>query len=172
MEQPETPPVSPALGRSEYVWETKSIAWHAFDFIRNVVLPSLGLVWIGWDIVAGTVTLFDIVLFLVFLYFTGMGLTVGLHRYFSHRSFECTRSVRYLLAVLGSMTWQRSLFMWAARHRLHHTNADEAGDYHSPHCYFDGQSIPSRFLQWLHSYYYWLHVADPTEETIVPLGVV
>ena len=34
---------------------------------------------------------------------SGFGVTVGFHRLFTHRSFKTTRTVRALLAVLGSM---------------------------------------------------------------------
>src|SRR4051794_12691042 len=34
---------------------------------------------------------------------TGLGVTIGFHRLFTHRSFETTRPIELLLAVLGSM---------------------------------------------------------------------
>ena len=33
---------------------------------------------------------------------SGIGVTVGFHRHFTHRSFQTTRPVRVVLAVLGS----------------------------------------------------------------------
>jgi stearoyl-CoA desaturase (Delta-9 desaturase) len=59
---------------------------------------------------------------------TAPGITVGFHRLFTHRSFETTRPIRGLFAVLGSMAGQDSLFMWVFRHREHHQFADREGD--------------------------------------------
>lgn len=63
---------------------------------------------------------------------TVLGLTMGFHRLFTHRSFETTRPIRALLAILGSMAGQDSLFVWASRHRVHHRYTDRDGDPHSP----------------------------------------
>jgi stearoyl-CoA desaturase (Delta-9 desaturase) len=75
----------------------------------------------------------DFGLFLGFYLFTGLGITVGFHRLFTHRSFEVPTPVRWLLAVAGSMAVQGSIIEWVATHRRHHAYADEFGDPHSPH---------------------------------------
>ena len=64
---------------------------------------------------------------------TGLGITVGYHRLFTHRSFKTTRAVRALLAVLGSMAVEGPVIEWVATHRKHHRFSDHAGDPHSPH---------------------------------------
>jgi stearoyl-CoA desaturase (Delta-9 desaturase) len=64
---------------------------------------------------------------------TGLGVTVGYHRLFTHRSFKTTRPVRALLAVLGSMAVEGPLIEWVATHRKHHRFSDRPGDPHSPH---------------------------------------
>lgn len=72
-------------------------------------------------------------LFLGFYLFTGVGITVGYHRLFTHRSFTARKPVRWLFAIAGSMAVQGSLISWVATHRRHHAYADEYGDPHSPH---------------------------------------
>jgi stearoyl-CoA desaturase (delta-9 desaturase) len=62
-----------------------------------------------------------------------VGISVALHRYFSHGSFQTSRPVRLLLLVLGSMAAQGPVLYWAANHRRHHSHPDEPGDPHSPH---------------------------------------
>ena len=37
---------------------------------------------------------------------TMTGIELGFHRYFAHRTFETTRSIRALLLILGSMAGQ------------------------------------------------------------------
>jgi stearoyl-CoA desaturase (delta-9 desaturase) len=64
---------------------------------------------------------------------TGVGITVGFHRLFTHRSFETVTAVRAVLAVLGTMAMMGPITKWVANHRKHHTFSDEEGDPHSPH---------------------------------------
>jgi stearoyl-CoA desaturase (delta-9 desaturase) len=63
---------------------------------------------------------------------TGVGITVGFHRCFAHRSFVTGPRTRALLAVLGSMSAQGPLLYWVSSHRKHHRYADQEGDPHSP----------------------------------------
>jgi stearoyl-CoA desaturase (delta-9 desaturase) len=62
-----------------------------------------------------------------------IGISIGLHRHFSHGAFQTSRPMRLLLLVLGSMAAQGPVFYWAANHRRHHSYSDQAGDPHSPH---------------------------------------
>jgi stearoyl-CoA desaturase (delta-9 desaturase) len=68
-----------------------------------------------------------------FYLFTGFGVTVGFHRYFTHQSFETTRWLRGLFAIAGSMAVQGPVITWVADHRRHHAFSDKEGDPHSPH---------------------------------------
>ncbi len=62
-----------------------------------------------------------------------LGITVGYHRLFTHRSFKTTRTLRALFAVLGAMAVEGPVIEWAATHRKHHRFSDHPGDPHSPH---------------------------------------
>src|SRR5262249_14223943 len=68
-----------------------------------------------------------------FYMLTGLGVTVGFHRHFTHGSFRCRRWVRGCLAVAGSMAAQGPVIYWVAVHRRHHKASDSEGDPHSPH---------------------------------------
>jgi stearoyl-CoA desaturase (Delta-9 desaturase) len=90
-------------------------------------LASLVLLWnslIGWVELTLLASMYAI---------TCLGVTIGFHRLFTHRSFETYRPVRYALAVLGSMAVEGPVITWVADHRKHHAFADEDGDPHSPH---------------------------------------
>jgi stearoyl-CoA desaturase (Delta-9 desaturase) len=69
---------------------------------------------------------------------TAVGITVGFHRLLTHRSFQTSKPVEYLFAVLGSMAVQGPVIAWVADHRKHHAHTDEEGDPHSPHVGHDG----------------------------------
>src|SRR5258708_8269481 len=79
----------------------RTIYWHAIDFSRNIVLPVGGFAWMSYEIVSGSYDIFKIALFLTFLIASGIGMSVGLHRYFTHHAFECVPATRYFLAILG-----------------------------------------------------------------------
>lgn len=80
---------------------------------------------------------------------TGLGLTVGFHRYFSHRSFEADRPVAVALLIMGSMAARGPMVSWAAMHRRHHERSDREGDLHSPHS-------PGGRWGWLHAHMGWM----------------
>ncbi|MHB8970767.1 MAG: acyl-CoA desaturase [Pirellulaceae bacterium] len=66
-------------------------------------------------------------------YFLQMvGITVGYHRYFSHRTFKTSRAFQFVLAWLGCSAFQRGPIWWAAHHRHHHRTSDTPEDLHSP----------------------------------------
>lgn len=72
-------------------------------------------------------------LFVFFLVFRALGLTVAYHRYFSHRAFKTSRFFQFVLALWGGLCAQRGPLWWASKHRTHHRHCDRPGDPHSPH---------------------------------------
>jgi stearoyl-CoA desaturase (delta-9 desaturase) len=64
--------------------------------------------------------------------FTGLGLSVGFHRLFSHRSFVPARWLKVTLAIAGTMGIEGSAISWVSQHRRHHAFTDRSGDPHSP----------------------------------------
>jgi stearoyl-CoA desaturase (Delta-9 desaturase) len=73
-----------------------------------------------------------VTLFVTLWLATGLGITVGFHRYFSHQSFATSRPVALMLLIFGSMAARGPMFSWAAMHRRHHQTSDREGDLHSP----------------------------------------
>ena len=96
----------------------------------------------------------DIVLFLVMWLATGLGLTVGFHRLFSHRAFAAGPAVSVALLILGSMAGRGPMISWVAMHRRHHECSDREGDLHSPNMH--GASPMQRLRGWLHAHWTWM----------------
>lgn len=106
---------------------------HRLTNLGAVLLPFaafLAAVVLLWN---RAVNATDLAIFAAFYLVTSLGVTIGYHRLFTHRSFETSKPVRILFAVLGSMAVEGSVITWVADHRKHHTFADEEGDPHSPH---------------------------------------
>jgi len=104
--------------------------------LANVVviaLPLAAVVLAGGLAWGGSLHWQDLLVLVITYALTGLGITVGYHRLFTHRSFETTRAVRAVLAVLGSMAVEGPLLEWVSTHRQHHRFSDQAGDPHSPH---------------------------------------
>src|SRR5579864_2326513 len=103
--------------------------------VRTMVfaVPPAALLLAGWLTWGGALHWQDLLVLAVTYTFTGLGITVGFHRLFTHRSFKTTRSLRALLAVLGSMAVEGPVIEWVATHRKHHRFSDRLGDPHSPY---------------------------------------
>src|SRR3954454_20733146 len=74
--------------------------------------PVLGLacaVWLLWNRILGWN---DVFVFLVLYVSTGLGVTVGFHRLFTHRAFKTARPVRAVLAILGSAAIEGPVISW------------------------------------------------------------
>lgn len=59
-----------------------------------------------------------------------VGLSIGFHRYFAHRSFAAPRWAVVMFHLLGVMGCFGTGPAWAVTHRRHHAHADRAGDPH------------------------------------------
>ena len=77
-------------------------------------------------------------LFLGMYIISGLGITIGYHRFFAHRAFQTSRLVQAILGVFGSMAVEGSILQWVATHRLHHQHSDKDDDPHSPHLHGQG----------------------------------
>jgi stearoyl-CoA desaturase (Delta-9 desaturase) len=97
------------------------------------VLPFLALGAVCWQAWADLLHWSDVAVFVVMYIATGMGVTLGFHRYLTHRSFKTSRPMRAILAVLGSAAIEGPVISWVADHRKHHRFSDREGDPHSPH---------------------------------------
>ncbi|HYF48747.1 MAG TPA: fatty acid desaturase [Planctomycetota bacterium] len=71
------------------------------------------------------------VLFLGMYALVGLSVCAGYHRYFSHKSYECSRGVQLFYALFGAMAAQNSILRWSAGHRKHHSCSDSDWDPYS-----------------------------------------
>nr|XP_027195251.1 acyl-CoA desaturase 1-like [Dermatophagoides pteronyssinus] len=65
-------------------------------------------------------------------YLTGMGMSVGAHRYWAHRSFKAKPILRLGLMLLQTMTMNGTIFSYARDHRNHHKYSDTEADPKNP----------------------------------------
>src|SRR5512142_1350429 len=73
-----------------------------------VVIPFAALIAaipVAWG---GALGWSDVTIAVICYYVSGMGVTIGFHRYLTHGSFKATRWLRVTLAVAGSMAVEGS----------------------------------------------------------------
>ncbi|MEU7814731.1 acyl-CoA desaturase [Pseudonocardia sp. NPDC049154] len=137
--------------------ESRSRAGLVYAF---TILPMLALVgavplaW-GWGL-----SWLDVGLAVGFYFLSGFGVTVGFHRYFTHRGFAARPPLRNGLAIAGSLAMQGDVIGWVADHRRHHAFTDKEGDPHSPWLY--GTTPLALARGFFHAHLGWLFDRDHT----------
>jgi stearoyl-CoA desaturase (delta-9 desaturase) len=71
---------------------------------------------------------FQVLLFLFFYIATGMSITLGYHRLFSHLSFKAKAPVKLATLVFGACAFENSALDWSSDHRKHHKHVDHDED--------------------------------------------
>ena len=97
------------------------------------IVPFLGFIAAVTRFWGTSLSLVDGGIFLFMYVVTGLGITIGFHRLFTHGSFEPKPWLRNAFAIAGSMAIQGPVIRWVADHRRHHAFSDQPGDPHSPH---------------------------------------
>jgi stearoyl-CoA desaturase (delta-9 desaturase) len=133
------------------------------------VVPLLMLGVVVWQTWASLLHWHDFVVFGVLYVLTGLGITVGFHRHFTHRAFGCGRPLRAVLAVLGTAAIEGPITAWVADHRKHHAFSDQEGDPHSPHVdHGHGLRGALRGLAHAHVGWLFLHTQRANKERYAP----
>ncbi len=148
------PPTTAPLveGRKSVLEQSLVIAFMIIPVLALAVAVTLA--W-GWGL-----TLLDVVIATIAYFGTGLGVTVGFHRHFTHKSFKATRPMKVALAITGSLAFQGSIVSWVADHRRHHAFSDKEGDPHSPWLFGTGPLALVRGF-W-HAHMGWLFDRDKT----------
>lgn len=101
-------------------------------------------------------------------YLQMVGVLVGFHRYFAHRSFETGTVMRMILGLLGCISGQKGPIFWASHHRHHHKHCEDEQDIHSPYEFGElkGWTAIKGFL-WSHFMHIAVEGPFPIEEKYV-----
>src|SRR5580698_10371902 len=125
-----------------------------------IILPFVGIVAAPFFVWGWGFTWVDLGLLVGLYCLTTLGITVGFHRLFTHKSFETNVVVKFILAVMGSMAIQGSLLKWVALHRRHHQHSDTDEDPHSPHNH--GRGVWGTIRGAVHAHVGWLFRKEPS----------
>jgi stearoyl-CoA desaturase (delta-9 desaturase) len=121
------------------------------------VIPFLMLGFVAWQLWGGWLHWSDFIVFAILYIPTGLGITVGFHRLFTHRSFKVGPRTRAVIGALGSAAIEGPVISWVADHRKHHAFSDKEGDPHSPHV-GHGEGVWAQFKGFFHAHVGWLFI--------------
>jgi stearoyl-CoA desaturase (delta-9 desaturase) len=142
-------------GERKATWEQVALAlFIAIPFLA--VVAAVPVAWggfLGWH---------DVVLAVIFYTVAGHGISIGFHRYFTHKSFRPNRPVKVALAIAGSLAIEGPVIRWVADHRKHHKFSDRDGDPHSPWRY--GNSVGALTKGFLYAHVGWLFDPEQTPQ--------
>ena len=61
-----------------------------------------------------------------------LGIGMGYYRLLTHRGYKTPKWMEYALTICATLALEGGPIFWVATHRVHHQNADQEGDPHSP----------------------------------------
>lgn len=102
--------------------------------IQTLQIVNHGLMFLGFALIfLGILDVYYLWIALVsYLLVEMLGTNIGMHRYFSHRSFKTYRPVEYILGFLATIATVGPIIGWVGLHRYHHGNTDTDLDPHAP----------------------------------------
>jgi stearoyl-CoA desaturase (delta-9 desaturase) len=114
----------------KYVWN--NVHWgNSFFLMATLVGTVIGVPWFikahGAEISISHWWV-HLAVFVVLFIASGMGVTLGYHRLFAHRSFKAKWPVKFITLLGGAAAMQDSALRWGADHRRHHKHVDHEGD--------------------------------------------
>jgi stearoyl-CoA desaturase (delta-9 desaturase) len=131
-------------------WNGK-FSWVNTSFL--IATPALTLMLMPWQIWAHGFSAWDFAIFFVMMCASGLSVTAGYHRLFSHQTYEASSLVKFFFLVFGAGAFQNSAFKWCSDHRYHHRFVDKEGDPYS---------INKGFF---HAHMGWIFYTDPPERS-------
>ncbi|HEY8745555.1 MAG TPA: acyl-CoA desaturase [Chloroflexota bacterium] len=117
---------------SERVRRADNTPWTRFFVVVGVVVPIAAVVVAIVQLWQHAVYGKDLALLAGTYFFVAMGVTIGYHRFLTHRGFRAPRWLKLLLLILGNMSLEGTPVTWASTHLEHHAKSDREGDPHSP----------------------------------------
>jgi len=112
-----------ADGKAKYkvrvVWANviKFTMLHMLGLVGIIALPFVSFKTILWAIVT--------------FYISGLGVTAGAHRLWTHRSYKARFPLRLFLTIANTMASENSIYTWTRDHRTHHKYSETDADPHN-----------------------------------------
>ena len=117
------------MAMSEHIAQPTNINLINSSFlIGTPILAATSLVYYSMNY---GISWFEPVIFFFFYFASGLSITAGYHRLFSHRTHKGEWPLRLFYALFGAAAFQNSAIKWCSDHRRHHLKTDEDEDPYS-----------------------------------------
>ncbi len=103
--------------------------WNMVFFLT--IIPLIGIFGTSIYVYYNGIVWQEPILLLIFWFISGMGITMGYHRLFAHKSFKTNSFVEWILMILGSLAFENTILKWVSDHRKHHNLSDTKDDPYS-----------------------------------------
>ena len=96
---------------------TNTLLFSLSGIVALIVVPWYGMSH-GYD-------LWQWASFLLLFCLSGLSITAGYHRLWSHKAYKAHPALQWLFAIGGALALQNSALHWSADHRRHHRHVDD-----------------------------------------------
>lgn len=105
----------------------KSAEKNTIDIKSALVLiltPIAAVILIPYYAINYGFSISDWICFIFFMTGTGLSITAGYHRLWSHRSYKAKAPLKIFFMLFGAAALQNSIIKWSSDHRKHHRHVD------------------------------------------------
>ena len=100
--------------------KTSKYNWTMVAFLS--MCPIIGIFGTLIYVLNYGVSYFEPILLLVFWFLSGIGITMGYHRLFAHKSYRSNVILEWILMVFGSLALENTILNGFEDHRKHHSH--------------------------------------------------
>lgn len=104
----------------------KKINWTLTLFL--LLTPVVAITGVSFIIMTGRLYAATVMLALVWMVASGLAITAGYHRLYSHGAYRANAWVRFFVLVFGAAAYQGSVLEWCTDHRNHHRYSETEKD--------------------------------------------
>ncbi|CAL4248114.1 unnamed protein product, partial [Meganyctiphanes norvegica] len=108
---------------SQVVWSKLSI----------VAVLHVCMLYGAWLLFSGQTMLNTMIWAYVCYFFSGVGITLGVHRLWAHRCYKAKTPLRIFLMLCHALSFQGSIYDWVRDHRVHHKFSETDADPYNAH---------------------------------------
>lgn len=119
-----------------------------------VIIPFIAILTVAIFFAEHALHPAHLAVFVGMYFITGFGITIGYHRLFTHKSFETSSIMKWIIGIAGGMAIEGPIRKWVATHRAHHQHSDDHHDPHSPHVH--GETVYGTIAGFFHAHIGWL----------------
>ena len=119
------------ISEKRKLWERKPYWRGPFDLGKTLFLflqPTAAVFAAGLCLWYSGFQWVDLAVFLLMYSLTGISVTAGYHRLFSHQTYECHPVVKWFFLLFGAASLEQPIINWASDHRYHHRFVDTPSD--------------------------------------------